>query len=215
MIFDFDTVSAMGVLYVVLALASLIIRLLNEKHRHGQLCSQINSWWWILPMVSAALLFHPLGLVALAVLISMLAIRELSAHVDSSANQFRVLATALALFTIFYCYVHPARLFFPTAGCCALGLLFLAWRSRTALLWALLGLTVLCVCILIRLTSEGESPNAWLLFLFVVTALNDIGQFVFGQLLGKRKIAPYISPNKTWGGRYRYAFLCRLGLGLN
>lgn len=47
----------------------------------------------------------------------------------------------------------------------------------------------------------GTSANlAWLFYLFILTALNDIAQFVSGKLFGKHKIAPSISPNKTWQG---------------
>jgi phosphatidate cytidylyltransferase len=41
---------------------------------------------------------------------------------------------------------------------------------------------------------------AWFFLLFVVTALNDVGQFIFGKCFGKQKIAQRISPNKTWQG---------------
>ncbi|MBE8215277.1 MAG: phosphatidate cytidylyltransferase [Endozoicomonadaceae bacterium] len=39
-----------------------------------------------------------------------------------------------------------------------------------------------------------------LLYFLGVVALTDIGGFVFGNLLGKRKLAPNISPKKTWEG---------------
>jgi len=46
-----------------------------------------------------------------------------------------------------------------------------------------------------------EGRNANLLFFFImVVQLNDVLQYVFGNLLGKSKVAPAISPNKTWGG---------------
>jgi len=42
--------------------------------------------------------------------------------------------------------------------------------------------------------------SAWFFYLFVVTALNDIGQYISGTLFGKNAIAVRISPNKTWQG---------------
>ena len=39
-----------------------------------------------------------------------------------------------------------------------------------------------------------------IIFLIMITAFNDIFQFTWGKLLGKRKILPRISPNKTWVG---------------
>jgi phosphatidate cytidylyltransferase len=37
-------------------------------------------------------------------------------------------------------------------------------------------------------------------FLLLVTEFNDVAQYVFGKLLGRHKIAPTVSPNKTWEG---------------
>jgi cytidylyltransferase family len=40
----------------------------------------------------------------------------------------------------------------------------------------------------------------WVIFLVVVTELNDILQYLTGKAFGKRKILPKISPNKTIAG---------------
>jgi len=39
-----------------------------------------------------------------------------------------------------------------------------------------------------------------LLFLVAVSQLNDVLQFVWGKLLGRHRITPHLSPNKTWEG---------------
>ena len=38
------------------------------------------------------------------------------------------------------------------------------------------------------------------LFLVALTELNDIAQYVWGKTLGKRKVVPEVSPNKSWAG---------------
>ena len=39
-----------------------------------------------------------------------------------------------------------------------------------------------------------------LLFLIIVVEMSDVLQYIWGRLAGKRKIAPHLSPNKTWEG---------------
>jgi phosphatidate cytidylyltransferase len=54
-----------------------------------------------------------------------------------------------------------------------------------------------------RLFSLPGTPvllSGWCFYLFVLTALNDIAQFVSGKSLGRHKIAARLSPNKTWQG---------------
>ena len=47
-------------------------------------------------------------------------------------------------------------------------------------------------------------------YLLTVTKITDIGAYVAGSLLGKRKLAPHISPNKTIEGAF-FGLLCAIG----
>jgi phosphatidate cytidylyltransferase len=76
---------------------------------------------------------------------------------------------------------------------------------RTARIqWALM-LTVFCVSYapaLLFLRFDGfAGRNVQLLFfLIAVVQLSDVLQYVFGKLFGRHKVAPRVSPAKTWEG---------------
>lgn len=53
---------------------------------------------------------------------------------------------------------------------------------------------------LIWLRGDGAAGRANVLFLVVVVWASDIGAYAAGRLLGGPKLAPAISPGKTWSG---------------
>jgi len=56
--------------------------------------------------------------------------------------------------------------------------------------------------LLVLPVSEGFSAGGagLVLYLVFLTQFNDVSQFVWGKMLGKHKIIPRVSPNKTWEG---------------
>ena len=68
------------------------------------------------------------------------------------------------------------------------------------------GLMVCVYCLsytpaLLMLNIPGFGRSAKLmLYLVLVDQLSDVLQYVWGKLLGKHRIAPVVSPNKTWEG---------------
>ena len=71
--------------------------------------------------------------------------------------------------------------------------------------------------------NNYADPRAAVLFVILVTKLGDTGAFVAGSLLGKHRLLPRISPQKTWEGlagglaaallaSLAIVYLCRNGL---
>lgn len=65
---------------------------------------------------------------------------------------------------------------------------------------ALMVLGLSCIALFPTLLLSMQAAQSWLFYLFALTAINDICQFVLGKRYGRHKIAPRSSPNKTWEG---------------
>lgn len=48
--------------------------------------------------------------------------------------------------------------------------------------------------------DNSQDGRWWLLYLLIVTKMTDTGGFFIGKQFGRQKLAPYISPKKTWEG---------------
>ena len=92
-------------------------------------------------------------------------------------------------------------------GLWAIIFLWLQGYPSSSILWSpkpvlgLIGLLLL-VATWVALTSIlHRDAGRYLLFLaIVIVALADIGGYIAGRLFGKNKLAPIISPGKTWEG---------------
>ncbi len=178
---------------------------------------RIRAWWVLAAVFVTALAIGQAGLTALFGLASFLALREFITLAPTRRGDHR------ALCWIFF-VIAPLQYWLAARGWYGLFSVlipifaFLLIPTQNALTgdpgrflersaniqW---GLTV-CVCCLshapalLTLEIPGyEGENAKLLvFLVLVTQLSDVLQFVWGKTVGRRRIAPTISPNKTWGG---------------
>ena len=80
---------------------------------------------------------------------------------------------------------HKLQETLPSCGVTLLGLVYVS--------------TTLGFLLAIHNRAQGDGP-VWLLFLFLTIWLGDTAAYTIGSLLGKRPLAPRISPRKTWEG---------------
>jgi phosphatidate cytidylyltransferase len=193
---------AMSALYGLLGIVSLLVQRYSAPT--GTLRAQVNAWWRIFPVVTVALLLYPLGPCLLAGLICLLAIRELAPYVNGRPGCFLRNAVLAIAFVVLGELLLPSSL--PALLLSTIVAQFVYFRARpgrSTLVYLLLWLTFAAawsVLQFLKMPHGTAASLAWLFYLFIITALNDIAQFVTGKLFGNRKIAPVISPNKTWQG---------------
>lgn len=163
---------------------------------------------WMLPTLG--------GLVAI---LAALEFRDLAAAGDSPVPLWwTIAATALVFFAASFSFKdNLAMLSFAT-------LLLFGWNAFRTPLERVLGETAaglfLLIYIVFPLTLlyelwQLEDGVALLLFLFICVWTGDIAALYIGRNFGKRKLAPRLSPNKTWEGAFASVAASALfGMGL-
>jgi len=99
--------------------------------------------------------------------------------------------------------LHPGLAFLAIVAAAAIaGCLAAAWRHSPG--WAAAGVIYIglpCV-ILIWLREQPPQGLPLVLWLLALVWATDSGAYAAGRLLGGPKLAPRISPNKTWAGLF-------------
>ena len=102
-------------------------------------------------------------------------------------------------------------LILTAAGMPALGLAVLAvgavavwlltWSAPMSA-WSIAGVIYLGLPAICLIYLRSDATYGWLaiLFVFLVVWFADVGAYAFGRLIGGPRLAPRISPNKTWSG---------------
>ncbi|MEC7701117.1 MAG: phosphatidate cytidylyltransferase [Pseudomonadota bacterium] len=222
MIRFFDNPVHLGLAIVIglLMAASFIVFLLQKLNQNGdykELSDRVKSWWVMVGVFSIALLSSPIISVIFFGLLSFLAFKEYISVIPLRKADRRVLFWAYLTIPIQYVLVASNQyglfiVFIPVWVFFLLPFrLILAkqtegfLQSVSAISWGLM-ITVFAVSHAAMLmqfpvTKDHIAGGAGLiLFLAILNQGNDVAQYVWGKLLGKNKIVPDVSPNKTWEG---------------
>ncbi|MTH79055.1 phosphatidate cytidylyltransferase [Paracoccus aestuariivivens] len=208
----------------VLVFASLVGWLLQwryspdgENSAIENLNARIRAWWIMTIAISLAFLGGRLGVVALFALCSFAALREFMTLTNATRADHNSLAVAFFVVLPFQFWLvwtqwyGLAAVFIPVYVFLLLPIVSaLSGETRNYLVriaemqWALM-ICVYCVSYvpaLLNLNIPGYTGRGVLLiaFLVIVVQLSDVLQYIWGKLIGRRKIAPKLSPSKTVEG---------------
>lgn len=176
-----------------------------------------RSWWIMAIVFVTASLIHPIVTFCSIAFLSFVALRELYSIIKPrTADRFALLLCYLAIpiqYFIAYKNWYDGFLVFIPIGMHLLIPFALVVGGETkhiirsmstlptSLMLLVFGLSHLAFLVhLPTLESYAVGGKGLLLFLVLLTELNDVAQFVWGKLFGNRKVIPKISPNKTWEG---------------
>ena len=179
--------------------------------------TRIRAWWVMAALFVVAVTTGPLVSILLFAVISLLALREFVTLAPTRSADHRALfwsffvVMPLQYYLIWRQWYGLFSILIPVYVS-----IFLTIRSalagdtdrfleRTATTqWGLM----ICVyfvsyvpaLLMLRIPGYERQTPRLIFFLVLVVQLSDVLQYVWGKALGKRRIAPSISPNKTWEG---------------
>lgn len=224
MLLDAEVLRLVAGVVVVLVTASTIAFVLGRRAKTpkarntvANLEARINAWWVMVGLMVGALAVGRGAVVVLFAILSFLALRELLTLVPSRRSDHSSLFWSFFLavpvqYTLLWTeWYGMFAIFLPVYG-------FLALSVRTALSGDVerflhrvaaiqYGLVIGVYCLshapaLLMLRIDGYEGQQWklLVFLIAVVQASDVLQYIWGKLLGRRPIAPVLSPSKTVEG---------------
>lgn len=208
----------------VLLIASGVTAVLRWRVAKGaphtvidNLAARVSAWWWMVAVLGIAFALGQGAVVGLFFVLSFFALREFITITTTTGGDHRAVAAAFFVFLplqYVLVYAHWYGLFAILVPVYAFLLMPIlsAMASDTkrflercaGMQWAVM-ICVYCVshvpALMILPIPGFEGRNLMLIvFLIIVVQGSDVLQYVWGKLVGRRKIAPLLSPSKTVEG---------------
>lgn len=208
---------ALLALWIILIGASIAVYGIHRKNRGGkkELVQRTQSWWVMLAIFSLALLAGKKATILLFAIISFLAMKEFFSLIVTRRADRRVLLWAYLAIPLQYYWIYtgwygmfvifiPLYMFLAVhARMLMVGQMEGFIRSASIIQWGMM----LCIYTIGHAAYLNVMPGthdttgaSLLLYLVFLTQFNDVAQYVWGKCLGKHKVIPLVSPNKTWEG---------------
>lgn len=206
---------------VILCFATLLFwfwKKIKPSNLVNEMQTRTFSWWILSAFVGAVVLSSPIiGTILLSVL-ALSAFRELSSisknirPADRNVIIWCYIAIPIQFTLAYFQWFHGFIVFIPVFMFIWIPMmLVLKGESNDigksmSVLPSELMLTVFSIshlAFLLNIPSSSFIPAGgagMVLYVVFLTEMNDVFQFSWGKLLGKNKITPSISPNKTWEG---------------
>jgi phosphatidate cytidylyltransferase len=207
----------------VLILASLIGGILAKRAGSEgdpsieNLNARVKAWWVMVLLIALAFLFGKGGVILLFAFASFAALREFMSLTPTRRGDHWALAAVffvslpLQYYLVWIEWYGLYTVFIPVY-CFLLLPIIAALRGDTTrflerIAFVQWGLMICVFCVshvpaLLALPIPGFEEHNLLLIAFLVLVVqgSDVLQYVFGKLFGRRKVAPTLSPSKTWEG---------------
>ena len=202
---------------IIASLISVYLKKTNVDKDYTELVHRIKSWWIMVTIFTLAMVLSRNVSLIFFGFISFLALKEYYSIIPTRRADRRVLFWAYLAIPFQYYWVFQEGygmfiIFIPVY-------LFLLLPMRMVIIgetknflhavgtlhWGLMtvvfSISHVAYLLILPTSDNFNAGGAGLvLFLVFLTQFNDVSQYVWGNMLGKNKIIPKVSPNKTWEG---------------
>jgi phosphatidate cytidylyltransferase len=207
---------AFGLLGVATVI-TFTLKALRPQRDYTELVLRIRTWWIIVTLVTLALGINTFISILCLAAVSYLALKEYVSLVPVEGAHQRLLKWLYISIPLQYAFVAGKWygmfiVFIPIYWLLLMPLRMVLigqtegfLRTLGTLQWGVMTcvFSLSHMAFLLALPESGN-PNgggvALLFYLVFLTQFNDIMQYVWGKILGKHKVAPTVSPNKTIEG---------------
>jgi len=223
MLNNIEPITKMGLIVLaVLIIASIIVAILSRIKPHkdySELASRVWAWW-IMAAIFFAIIVAPTRIsLVFFVFLSFWALKEYVNLLKTRTADHRSLVLTFLAIPIQYFWIALSPpwygmfiIFIPVYMFLFLPVRLVLSKETTGFVasasqiqWGLMafvfGLSHLAFLLTKPATIESPvSGRTLVLFVVFVVEMSDVLQYVWGKTLGRHKIIPTVSPNKTWEG---------------
>lgn len=206
--------------YMILIFSTLVVKILRARrpdNNYTELSNRVNSWWVMAIIFTLAIVLSKTLTLIFLGFVSFMALKEYLSMIPGRRADRRVLFWAYLSIPLQYYWISIGWygmfiIFIPVYMFLFIPLRMLIVGQTEKFLFAIgsihwgMMITIFGIshAAYLVVLPEVETMNAngpsLLFYLVFLTQFNDVAQFVWGKMLGKRAIVPSISPNKTWEG---------------
>ncbi len=193
-----------AVIFGLLGIVTLIVWTVKQRKKDDNsalLLLKIKSWWYIIIGIFAVATTPFWVGSTILCWVSAMAFQELVGIIPLKTDKRPFLYIGILLIINQYINSSHPLFFFLTIPLFTVTALIYTRLTQKSRLQNLLMFSLLASGYLLSFTLLILKTNVGLfLFLITLTSLNDVFQYTWGNLFGRHKIIPTISPNKTWEG---------------
>ena len=210
----------LGAIVALLVVATLVVALMRRgdtSGKHTELAARVRSWWTLVFVFAVAIAFRRSVAIGFFAILSFLALKEYLSLIPTRRADRRVLFWVYLCVPVQYVWIgmhwyNLFLIFIPVWAFLGVATLMVLrgdtkdfLRAAGTIQWGLMtmvfGLSHLAYLLVL---PDGKAVPAHgaalLLFVVLLTELNDVAQYIWGKTLGRRKVIESVSPKKTVEG---------------